>query len=644
MNKTCMCKKFSEKHKNDFKKTIQEALKVLNKKNFYMIIHGASFPSRKNKDTGFGTYNSDAAKEFIEFANNMGFNGLQLGPDGKTKAVDSSPYTATLFSNNPLFIDLFQLATKEFGELLTEETCQKIANNNPSQDNYTAYEYSYKEYNKALREAFRTYKTKNDKQVKSLNKEFEKFVERNSLWLEKDSIYEALSVKHGNDYWPIWDDELDKKLYCPGHQFTQEQADQRMLEIKEKFGEEIQFYQFVQFLAYMQKQNTRKYLEKKEMKTIADAQVAFSDRDFWANQYYFMEDYYLGCPPDFFSEDGQAWGFPVMDPDKVFNPDGTLGDGGKILKARFEKMFEENPGGVRIDHIIGLIDPYIYKKNHLPKPKEGAARLYSSPEHEELGKYAIPSEETLNHEVSCDNEHRITNLSDDQVKQYARVLEKIVIQSAAEKGIDKESIICEDLGTVTNPVLEVMDKLELSGLRVTEFVDPEVENHPYRVKNTGHIHWVMIGSHDNAPLVSWVDEVYSQNKVWQHAENLAEDLKPSSMEEFKQELVKNRSKFITAKFAELFASSAENIQVFFADFFGMNQRYNQPGTSGDQNWSLRVPNNYECFYFDQLAKGEAMNLPQALVMAIESKGAKFSGKHKELIKKLQNYEEFFGKN
>jgi len=644
MSTSCMCNNFTCKEKEEFKKTIQKALKVLDVKNFALIAHGASFPSKKTKDTGFGSYNSEGGKKFMEFANNLGFNAIQLGPDGKTKAVDSSPYTGTLFSNNPLFIDLYQLTTEEFGEILDEEHFQKIVDNNPATGNFTAYKYVYKEYNKALREAFKTYKSElaeGIKRVKALDKEFRKFIKENSLWLEKDAIYEALSVKHGNDYWPLWEDELDKRLYCPGHQFSQEQADQRMIEIKENYGEEIEFYQFVQFLAYMQKQDTKKFVLKKGMKTIADAQVAFSDRDFWANQYYFMEDYYMGCPPDFFSEDGQAWGFPVMDPDKVFNPDGTLGDGGKILKARFEKMFEENPGGVRIDHIIGLVDPYVYLKGHLPKPEQGAARLYSSPEHEELKKYAIPTMENINHDVPPDNEKRIINLTDDQVKQYARQLEKIVIQSAEEKGIGKESIICEDLGTVTNPVVDVMKKLELSGLRVTEFVDPEVEAHPYRVKNTEPMHWVMVGSHDNAPLVSWLDEQYQENKAEQHAQILAEDIKPLKDQEFKQELLENRSKFITAKFAELFASPAENIQIFFADLFGMRQRYNQPGTAGDENWSLRIPNNYECFYYEQLARGDALNLPAALVMAIESKGSKFVVKNQELVKKLQDYAEHF---
>lgn len=94
---------------------------------------------------------------------------------------------------------------------------------------------------------------------------------------------------------------------------------------------------------------------------IADRQVAFSDRDAWAYQSLFLEGWYLGCPPDYFSKDGQAWGFPVMDPDKMFNADGSLGEGGILMKNLYRKMFKENPGGVRIDHIVGLIDPWVYK-------------------------------------------------------------------------------------------------------------------------------------------------------------------------------------------------------------------------------------------------------------------------------------------
>ena len=107
--------------------------------------------------------------------------------------------------------------------------------------------------------------------------------------------------------------------------------------------------------------------------------------------------------------------------------------------------------------------------------------------------------------------------------------------------------------------------------------------------------------------------------------------------------MQNPQKFLTAKFAELFASPAENIQIFFADFFGSRERYNMPGTSGSENWSIRIPNNYECYFQEQVAKGEAMNILEVLILAIEAKGHKFAQKHNDVIENLRKCAEFYGK-
>ena len=88
------------------------------------------------------------------------------------------------------------------------------------------------------------------------------------------------------------------------------------------------------------------------------------------------------------------------------------------------------------------------------------------------------------------------------------------------------------------------------------------------------------------------------------------------------------------KLAEIFASQAENIQVFFTDFFGLKQTYNTPGTSGDKNWSLRVPDNFEEVYCRNSKDGLALNLPLILKMAIEARGSKFAKKHESLLKDL----------
>ena len=96
--------------KNDTK-VIKDALKALGKENLALIVHGSSFPARDGEDTGFGSFNSESGHALIDYASKI-FNAIQLGPAGKTKASDSSPYCGTIFSGNPLFIDLKQLTTK----------------------------------------------------------------------------------------------------------------------------------------------------------------------------------------------------------------------------------------------------------------------------------------------------------------------------------------------------------------------------------------------------------------------------------------------------------------------------------------------------------------------------------------------------
>ena len=66
--------------------------------------------------------------------------------------------------------------------------------------------------------------------------------------------------------------------------------------------------------------------------------------------------------------------------------------------------------------------------------------------------------------------------------------------------------------------------------------------------------------------------------------------------------------------------------MFFTDYFNINDVYNKPGTSGDANWSLRLPNNYE--------ELEAIDLGEILAMAIRARGKEFADKHQKLIKKL----------
>ncbi|MBR2526826.1 4-alpha-glucanotransferase [bacterium] len=610
------------------KKILKEALKVLGKKQLSLIIHGSSFPDLQNEDTAYGTYNSNGAKSLMEYISGV-FTSIQLGPNGKLKSCDSSPYTSTIFSGNPLFINLKELTTAEWGSILSNETFNSIVNENPNKNvNKTSFSYAYRRHDDALNEAYDNF-VKSDEMKKRV-KQFEIYKHENAAWLDKDALYQALSVEHGNDYWPLWKSETDKNLCNPKSIEQKMEYAKRIQEIEEKYKREIDFYKFCQFVLSYQSAETKKIADKNKLKMIADRQVAFSDRDIWAYQQYFLEGWMLGCPPDYFSADGQAWGFPVMNPDFMFNEDGSLGEGGKLMKELFKKMFRENQGGVRIDHIVGLIDPWVYKAGCKPKIEEGAGRLYSSPEHEFLKKFAVITEDNLNLDVEADKEQRVKNLSKAQIKAYGRLIEKIVIAAAKEEGLNKNSIVCEDLGTLTNPVAAVLKEYGLLGMRLTQFVVPDMEEHPYRCKNIPEKCWAMVGTHDNKPISMWADSLVNTHEAYLHAKGLVEDLFPNAdnKDDIIVKLTQDTEFLAKIKLVEIFASKAENVQIFFTDYFNVKDIYNVPGTSGDVNWSLRLPNNFK--------ELKTIDLPQILKMAIEARGIEFAEKYSKLINELNS--------
>jgi len=618
------------KNCTEYKTAVRDALKVLNKKNLALILHGVSFPGTKGDDTGYGTYNSEGGKRVIDFASGV-FDAIQLGPAGKTKLSDSSPYTGTIFSENPLFIDLKALTTKDWEELLSKETYKEIAENNPAKGtNRASYEYIYKKQNEALEEVYENFKAKASKKLKN---NFDKFKKENSYWLDNDALYEALIIENGSDYWPQWKSGLDKTLLNPK---DEKAAAARIAEVSNKHTDVIEQYKLEQFIVAAQSEQTREYAKKKGVKMIADRQVAFSDRDCWAYQSMFLEGWSLGCPPDYFSEDGQAWGFPAMDPRKMFNPDGTLGPAGELMKRLYVKMFKENPGGVRIDHTVGLIDPWVYKAGCLPKVEEGAGRLYSSPQHEFLKQFAIATMDDVDPEYEPDEEKWIKQLSDKQVKQYGQTIEKIVIAAAKEVSLNKDAIVAEDLGTLTFPVVKVMEKYDLQGMKLVQFVVAEEEDHPYRCKNIIANSWTMVGTHDNEPIRMWAEAIVNTPEIDPHVVNLMEDLFEDfdNKEEIRHKLNTNACFLGFAKLVEIFASKSQNVQVFFTDFFGIEEVYNKPGTSGDPNWTLRLPENFEEFYEQKLESFDALNLPAVLACAIRARGKGFSSKNSALLEKL----------
>ena len=73
-----------------------------------------------------------------------------------------------------------------------------------------------------------------------------------------------------------------------------------------------------------------------------------------------MPDYKIGCKYGGPLNSPQLWGIAMPDPNKLFNKDGSLGPSGEFIKAKLQNALS-GAQSIRIDHAMGLVNPYIYK-------------------------------------------------------------------------------------------------------------------------------------------------------------------------------------------------------------------------------------------------------------------------------------------
>ncbi len=362
----------------------------------------------------------------------------------------------------------------------------------------------------------------------------------------------------------------------------------------------------------LEKENDKsnKLAQETGIKIIGDSPVASTDVENWVNKNLFMKDLSIGCPPDYFSKSGQRWGFPYYNPKEIFNADGSLGRAGEALKKKYEEYFASFPGGIRIDHVIGLIDPFLYTNSSKKMTNANSGRIYS----QFTGEFKKNTDE-----------------------DYAALLTKIIIPAAAKYGHDISSIICEDLGDRNIPTERVMKKLNLSGISVTQF--------DHRGAKAPERNLIMLGSHDNASFIEFVQDLFNYGdnaekkaRFLKKTKLLAQDTAPkgAAKEELKQYLKELRSdklKFIAASFTELFTSPAKRVQIFFADFWGLGKTYNRPGTT-QGNWALRLSEDFEDDYYKAASEGKAPNFASTIAAALRQRG--LDKGNEALMKDLDN--------
>lgn len=578
--------------------TVARALALLGKRDLVLSIHDASFPAAAGEDTGRGSPYTRGGRELLAFAAELGFTGVQLGPQGLTTAHNPSPYDATLFARSPLAIDLFALADDpQWAGLLPRAACEALvaaADPGPRVDHPRVHAA----ISRALADVAAALLRRDDARLTS-------FSESQRDWLAPAALYAALAARHGED-WRAWPAALR-------HPSASDRA-----ELLRVHHDARRRFESLQYIVHRQHDDLRAWLRGRGLSLFGDLQIGVSLPDLWAHQDLFLADYRMGAPPSRTNPDGQPWNYPVLDPAQY----GTRADPGPVqsfMRARLDKHFAEYDG-VRIDHPHGLVCPWVYRADADDplRAVQTGARLFDSPDlpdHPALAAHAIARRDQLSPDPATPRhaDDWVRSLADEQVDAYAALID-VVVDAALAHGRTRDDILCEVLSTQPYPLRRVMARHRLGRFRVTQKADLLDPADVYRSENAAPADWIMVGNHDTPTIWALVDQWSPAVRLAQ-ARYLAARLAPdgADVDALARDLAADPRRLAHAKFADLFASPAAHVLVFFADLLGMTERYNLPGTVAAANWSLRVPADYR-------ARPAALDLPAALAMALRRRG------------------------
>ena len=394
-----------------------------------ILMHISSLPS----PYGIGTMGK-CAYEFVDFLEAAGQAFWQILPLSPTGYGDSPYQSFSTFAGNPYLIDLDSLV--EEGLLTREELESTIWGESETRVDYGCL---YNNRSKLLKIAFDRF---------TADGAFLGFVEENVWWLEDFGLFMALKERFRGQPWQKWSVSLMMRL------------PEIMASYRKELAEEIRFQYFQQYLFFRQWKALRSYANEKGIRIIGDVPiyVPLDSADVWANPQLFQLDsacrpkLVAGCPPDSFTAEGQLWGNPLYDWDRMRE----TGYGWWIRRLRAAaKMYDV----VRLDHFRGF-ESY----------------------------WAVPA-----------GDKTAANGSWKQGPGADFI-------GAVKEALPELSFIAEDLGYLTPEVKKLQQDSGYPGMKVLQFAFDSREESNYLPHTYTRNSVCYTGTHDNLTLQQWFDE------------------------------------------------------------------------------------------------------------------------------------------
>ena len=347
--------------------------------------------------------------------------------------------------------------------------------------------------------------------------DYESFVEQNAAWLEVFAEYMAIKEHFDNLAWTEWPDEAIRRREAAS-----------LASYREKLADKLTYHRVTQYLFFKQWLRLKAYANEHHIEIVGDMPiyVAADSADVWAQPHFFKTDAVgkptcvAGCPPDEFSETGQLWGNPIYDWEAMDK------DGYAWWIERLRESFKIYDI-VRIDHFRGFESYW---------------------------------------EVPADSDTSATGkwVKGPDYKLFA----------AVKEALGDLNIIAEDLGFMTDEVIELRERTGFPGMKILQFAfnpDDESIDSPHLAPNNSVMY---TGTHDNNTVLGWYkDEI--------------DDATRQYMAQYT-----NRKEYETVPHAMLrtiFASVSFMVIATMQDLLELDSaaRMNYPSTIGG-NWTWRM--------------------------------------------------------
>ncbi len=385
----------------------------------------ASLPSKY----GVGSFGREAY-EFTDMLCSAGVGVWQILPLNPL-GYGNSPYQPlSSFAGDELYIDLEEL----YREGLLEELPEGFS---PEEGDRIDYSGAREHKERYLRMAYRRF---------TPDGEYEEFLK--NAWVRPYGVFVALKTQNGLRSWVEWPREQREWIVDGRYDLSH-------------LEDEIGYRIFAQYEFYRQWMKLKAYANSRGLKIMGDIPfyVGLDSLDVWSGREQFLingdgvPSVVAGVPPDFFNEDGQRWGNPIYDWERLRE------NGFKFWIDRLKyssKLYDI----LRIDHFRAF-DTYWRIPADCPTARVG--EWVEAPGYE---------------------------LFDEIYRQMPDI-----------------NIVAEDLGDLRPEVLMLRDHYGLMGMNVLEFtlLDP---GEPVTDRQLAYT-----GTHDNQPVRGWYADLTRKEKA-----------------------------------------------------------------------------------------------------------------------------------